>query len=141
MERSRLWGSQFLNALLETGWQVKRSENDSSIIVRRHFKVAKNPAEDVRVEFDINTDNLPYRYHAKVLTGAKVTENDTDLNSKILDLLGESEKPMSINEIADALGVHRSTISRRIKALEKDSMVQKDANRCYSVFRGDLSPF
>ena len=141
MERSRLWGSQFLNALLETGWQVKRSENDSSIIVRRHFKVAKNPAEDVRVEFDINTDNLPYRYHAKVLTGAKVTENDTDLNSKILDLLSESEKPMSINEIADALGVHRSTISRRIKALEKDSMVQKDANRCYSIFRGDLSPF
>ena len=141
MERSRLWGSQFLNALLETGWQGKRSENDSSIIVRRHFKVAKNPAEDVRVEFDINTDNLPYRYHAKVLTGAKVTENGTDLNSKILDLLGESEKPMSINEIADALGVHRSTISRRIKALEKDSMVQKDANRCYSVFRGDLPPF
>jgi DNA-binding transcriptional ArsR family regulator len=141
MERSRLWGSQFLNALLETGWQVKQSENDSSIIVHRHFKVAKNPAEDVRVEFDINTDNLPYRYHAKVLTGAKVTENDTDLNSKILDLLSESEKPMSINEIADALGVHRSTISRRIKALEKDSMVQKDANRCYSVFRGDLPPF
>ena len=141
MERSRLWGSQFLNALLETGWQVKRSENDSSIIVRRHFKVAKNPAEDIRVEFDIETDNPPYRYHTKVLTGAKVTENDIDLNSKILDLLSESEKPMSINEIADALGVHRSTISRRIKALEKDSMVQKDANRRYSVFRGDLPPF
>lgn len=141
MERSRLWGSQFLNALLETGWQVKRSENDSSIIVRRHFKVAKAPAGDVRVEFDIDTDNPPYRYHAKVLTETKDTESGTDLNSKILDLLSESEKPMSINEIADALGVHRSTISRRMKALEKDSMVQKDANRCYSVFRGDLPPF
>ena len=141
MERSRLWGSQFLNALLETGWQVKRSENDGSVIVRRHFKVAKNPAEDVRVEFDINTDNPPYHYHVKVLTGARATENGTDLNSKILDLLSESEKPMSINEIADALGVHRSTISRRMKALEKDSMVRKDADRRYSVFRNDLPSF
>jgi DNA-binding transcriptional ArsR family regulator len=141
MERSRLWGSQFLNALLETGWQVKRSENDSSIIVRRHFKVAKAPAEDIRVEFDVNTDNLPYRYHTKILTGAEVVESGTGLNSKILDLLGESEKPMSINEIADAFGVHRSTISRRMKALEKDSMVQKDANRRYSVFQSDLPSF
>jgi len=141
MERSRLWGSQFLNALLETGWQVKRSGNGSSIVVRRHFKVAKAPAGDVRVEFDVNTDNLPYRYYTKVLTGTKVTENGTDLNSKILDLLSESEKPMSINEIADALEVHRSTISRRMKALEKDSIVQKDTNRRYSVFRDDLPPF
>ncbi len=141
MERSRLWGSQFLNALLETGWQVKRSENDNSVIVRCHFKAARNPAEDVRVEFDINTDNPPYRYHAKVLTETKDTESGTDLNSKILVLLGESEKPMSINEIADALGVHRSTISRRMKALRKDSMVQKDANRRYSVFRSELPPF
>ncbi len=141
MERSRLWGSQFLNALLETGWQVRRSENDSSIIVRRHFKVAKAPAEDIRVEFDIDTDNPPYRYHAKVLTKAEVVESGTGLNSKVLALLGESEKPMSINEIADALGVHRSTISRRMKALEKDSMVQKDTNRLYSIFQSDLPSF
>lgn len=141
MERSRLWGSQFLNALLETGWQVKRSESGSSIIVRRHFKVAKNPAEDVRVEFDINADNPPYRYLVKILTETETVDNGTDLNSKILDLLGDSKKPMTINEIADALGVHRSTISRRMKALEKDSMVQKDADRRYSVFRSDLPSF
>lgn len=141
MERSRLWGSQFLNALLETGWQVKRSENGSSIIVRRHFKVAKNPAEDVRVEFDIDADNPPYRYMANIFTGTETVENGTDLNSKILDLLSNSEKPMTINEIADALGVHRSTISRRMKALEQDSMVQKDPDRRYSIFRSDLPSF
>ena len=141
MERSRLWGSQFLNALLETGWQVKRSENDGTIIVRRHFKVAKNPAGDVRVEFDIETDNSPYHYHAKVLTGTEAVENGTGLNSKILDLLSESKQPMSINEIANALGVHRSTISRRMKALRQDSVVQKDADGRYSVFQDDLPSF
>lgn len=141
MERSRLWGSQFLNALLETGWQVKRSENDGTIIVRRHFKVAKNPAGDVRVEFDIETDNSPYHYHAKVFTGAEAVENGTGLNSKILDLLSESKKPMSINEIANALGVHRSTISRRMKALRQDSVVQKDADGRYSIFQDDLPSF
>jgi DNA-binding transcriptional ArsR family regulator len=141
MERSRLWGSQFLNALLETGWQVKRSESDGTVIVRRHFKVAKNPAGDVRVKFDIETDNSPYRYHAKVLTGTEAVESGTDLNSKILDLLGESKQPMSINEIADALEVHRSTISRRMKALRQDSVVQKDADGRYSIFRNDLPPF
>jgi DNA-binding transcriptional ArsR family regulator len=141
MKRSRLWGSQFLNALLETGWQVKRSGNDGSIIIRRHFKVAKNPAGDVRVEFDINTDDPPYRYHTRVPTGAEVVESGTGLNSKILALLSESEKPMSINEIADVLEVHRSTISRRMKALRQDSVVQKDANGRYSVFQDDLPPF
>ena len=141
MERSRLWGSQFLNALLETGWQVKRSENNNSIIIRRHFKVAKAPTENIQVEFDVNTDNPPYHYCTKILTGAEIAESGADLNSKILDLLSGSKKPMSINEIADALGVHRSTISRRIKTLEKDSMVQKDANRRYSVFQSDLPPF
>src|SRR5690606_39063725 len=95
MERSRLWGSQFLNALLETGWQLKRSESDSTIIVRRHFKVAKAPTENIRVEFDVNTDNPPYRYRTKILTGAEVVESGTDLNSKILDLLGGSKKPMT----------------------------------------------
>jgi DNA-binding IclR family transcriptional regulator len=48
---------------------------------------------------------------------------------------------MSINEIADALGVHRSTISRRMKALRQDSVVQKDADGRYSVFQDDLPPF
>jgi len=141
MERSRLWGSQFLNALLETGWQVKRSVHDGSVIVRHHFKVPRNLAEDARIEFDINTDNPPYRYRVKVLTGTEAAEGDADLNSKILALLSGSEKPMSINEIANALGVHRSTVSRRIKALEKDSMVQRDANRHFSAFRGDLPSF
>ncbi len=141
MERSRLWGSQFLNALLETGWQVKRSENDGTIIVRRHFKVAKNPDGNVRVEFDINTDDPPYRYRIKIPTEAEVAESGTGLNSKILTLLSESEKPMLISEIADALGVHRSTVSRRMKALRQDSMVQKNADGRYSVFQSDLPSF
>jgi DNA-binding transcriptional ArsR family regulator len=93
------------------------------------------------VEFDIETDNSPFHYHAKVLTGTEAVENGTGLNSKILDLLGGSKQPMSINEIADALGVHRSTISRRMKALRQDSVVQKDADGRYSVFQDDLPPF
>jgi len=89
----------------------------------------------VVIDLDLDKDNNESG------AGTEAAENGVGLNSRILALLDRSEKPMSINEIADALGVHRSTISRRMKALEKDSMVQKDSDRCYSVFCCDLPPF
>lgn len=53
-DRQRAWGSQFLNAFLETGWQVF-PKGKTSIKVKRHFKAAGNP-EETCLSFKINTE-------------------------------------------------------------------------------------
>lgn len=59
IDRSDLWGSQFLNAFLESGWQIRKS-GESSVKVKRHFKVA-GPQRDLALDFDIYTE-YPSKY-------------------------------------------------------------------------------
>jgi len=123
MGRERLWGSQFLNALLETGWQVARTDYPDTVTVRRHFKVARNPA-DVKVVFDIDTDVYPFRYETQVL-GAGEAGDGADLPDRIVAAL-HKHGPMTAAKLAEILGVHRSTTTRRLKAMAKDDMVRQD---------------
>jgi hypothetical protein len=53
-ERERIWGSQFLNAFLETGWQFSL-KSPTVVNIHRHFKAAQDPKE-VSVVFDIDTE-------------------------------------------------------------------------------------
>lgn len=53
-DRQRAWGSQFLNAFLETGWQLY-PKGKGQIKVKRHFKAADNP-EETCLSFNIDTD-------------------------------------------------------------------------------------
>ncbi|MBA7539572.1 hypothetical protein ES705_31852 [subsurface metagenome] len=54
-DRENLWGSQFLNAWLESGWQLRPAKDElGSIRIRRHFKGA-SPLEPVTVRFNISS--------------------------------------------------------------------------------------
>lgn len=59
--REGAWGSQFLNAFLETGWQIK--SNESSIKIRRHFKQYADQKE-IGLKFEIDTEDA-YHYAVK----------------------------------------------------------------------------
>lgn len=115
-DREGLWGSQFLNAFLETGWQV-RSIGDTSVSVRRHFKVKKESNELV-LNFDINTERYPYRY--KITSQESAGESDVD----ILKVLEDGEA-MDAEELAQILGMGKTAVKKRLKFLEKDKMVVK----------------
>jgi hypothetical protein len=52
-DRQRAWGSQFLNAFLETGWQIYK-ETATGIKVNRHFKSAQ-AGQEIFLTFDIDT--------------------------------------------------------------------------------------
>jgi hypothetical protein len=54
-DRQRAWGSQFLNAFLETGWQVYK-ETATGIRVNRHFKSAQ-AGQEIFLTFNIDTVN------------------------------------------------------------------------------------
>ena len=54
--REDSWGSQFLNAFLEAGWQIRRNPRlaDNEVVVRRHSKVMGNQPP-VSLTFNIST--------------------------------------------------------------------------------------
>lgn len=111
------WGSQFLNAFIETGWQIRKPDDTSSTVsVVRHHKVsAALPA--ITLDWCIE-ENGEY-----VVTVGGV-DAIGDVVQAILTAL--SAKPHTMAELAEATKVHRSTISRKLAAMEKDKMVVQD---------------
>lgn len=52
---------------------------------------------------------------------------------RILDLLADAGRPMSVAELADGLGVHRSVAYRLVRTLEDSSLVIRDAAGTYAI--------
>lgn len=127
--REEAWGSQFLNAFQEGGWQIRRSQKlaDNEVVVRRHSKVMGNQ-KLIKLSFDIST-KYPMKY--KVSTSDYVVEDQeeptkkptSNAKNKIYDML--RKKACTQSEICNELGRDISTISRHLKQLETTNMVQK----------------
>lgn len=118
--REDLWGSQFLNAFLETGWQMRRTDAANTIKVRRHFKASQGEQE-MHLNFDINTRVYPFHYRIRETDAPQSTKGD-----KIVDLLRDCGVGLSVTEIAQRLETHHSQISRLVTKLQADNMVIKD---------------
>ncbi len=118
--REGLWGSQFLNAFLETGWQIRKGEQENSVSVLRHFKVKGNLPK-IKVDFNIDTEDQ-YKYEVVVDT------SNTESEVNILEYLND-HGPSTAVEIAKGVGVHRTTVTRKIKLLEQDGVVVKEGTK------------
>jgi hypothetical protein len=75
-DRERLWGSSFLNAFIETGWQVSKS-GEAEIKVKRHFKSAEN-ADSTNICFDIDTKDGALFYKPTVVNDKDVEFEDDE---------------------------------------------------------------
>ena len=124
--REDSWGSQFLNAFLEAGWQVRRNPKlaQNEIVVRRHSKVMGNQSP-ISLTFDIST-KYPMKYQVTARQYeplAPAADNRQPAQANLLDLLQQG--PMSQSDICGRTGKNRSTISRQIRQLEAASMVER----------------
>ena len=106
LHREGLWGSQFLNAFLETGWQITPIDN-FNVKMKRHFKSSKNP-EEIELGFNIDTNAPSYQVE---LRDSDKSDGD-DLLIKFFE-----EGPKTIPEVETFLRADRSTASRKIKKL------------------------
>ncbi len=125
-QREDLWGSQFLNAFLETGWQV-RPKSEAQAVIRRHFKVSKDVPENV-LTFDIDTTGYPYRYR----TSLAVPTDDDSYDNLILMAL-EEHGPMAAPDLAKVMGVSKSTVYRQIRDLTAMNRVRLGADNVYRL--------
>tara|TARA_R110000824_G_scaffold31342_16_gene102187 strand:+ start:2748 stop:4505 length:1758 start_codon:yes stop_codon:yes gene_type:complete len=114
LHREGLWGSQFLNAFLETGWQITPTDN-TNIKMMRHFKAAKDP-EEVEISWNIDTKNPVYNIEVN-------DSNQGTIEDTVLAIFDSG--PKSVKEVADELNVDKSTASRRLKKMEEQKLVEK----------------
>lgn len=135
--REDSWGSQFLNAFLEAGWQVRRNPRlaQNEIVVRRHSKVMGNQPP-ISLTFDISTV-YPMKY--LVATRAydmalRSAEQKQPARDAMLDMLRNGG--MTQGDICSATGKGKSTVSRQIRQLEAAGLVEKMPNGKW-VAKGD----
>lgn len=123
--REDSWGSQFLNAFLEAGWQVRRNPRlaQNEIVVRRHSKVMGNQSP-ISLTFDISTV-YPMRYHvtARSYETAPAGETRQPAQANLLDMIQAG--PMTQADMCTRTGKGRSTISRQIRQLEAAGLVER----------------
>ncbi|NLB94522.1 MAG: AAA family ATPase [Armatimonadetes bacterium] len=121
--REGAWGSQFLNAWLETGWQIRSAEDAApgEIILRRHFKIT-GAAETVNVRFDIDSEEQ-HSYHVHVSAARKDGDKPQDTTDEAI-LMAIAEAPLSQGRIAEMVGLDKSNVSRRLKRLVEQRRVE-----------------
>jgi hypothetical protein len=122
--REDSWGSQFLNAFLEAGWQIRRNPKlaQNEIIVRRHSKVMGNQ-KPISLTFDISTQYpMKYQVTARSYEMAPAGETRQPAQASLLDMLQEGD--MSQADICARTGKGRSTVSRQIRQLEAAGLVE-----------------
>lgn len=123
--REDSWGSQFLNAFLEAGWQIRRNPRlaDNEIVVRRHSKVMGNQPP-ISLTFDISTVHpMRYAVTARDYQTAPGQGQRRPAQAELLDIIQGS--PVSQAELVDRTGKNRSTVSRQIRQLEAAGMVER----------------
>lgn len=122
--REDSWGSQFLNAFLEAGWQVRRNPRlaQNEVVVRRHSKVMGNQPP-ISLTFDICTKYpMQYKVTAREYEAPAQTQRQP-AQAGLLDLMQNGA--LTQGEICEKTGKNRSTISRQMRQLEAAGLIEK----------------
>lgn len=53
--------------------------------------------------------------------------------ARALQILGELDTPRSLDDLADTVGVHKTTVLRLLRTLEADRFVRRDANHRFTL--------
>lgn len=121
--REDSWGSQFLNAFLEAGWQIRRNPKlaQNEIIVRRHSKVMGNQSP-ISLTFDIST-RYPMKYQVitREYEASTSGEKRQPALADLVELLQNGDLTQA--DICERTGKSKSTISRQIRQLESAGLI------------------
>lgn len=122
--REDSWGSQFLNAFLEAGWQIRRNNRlaQNEVIVRRHSKVMGNQSP-ISLTFDISTQ-YPMKYQVTAREYNVIAPAGEQRKPARDNLLEMMQNPITQTELVNQTGKSRSTISRQIRQLEAAGFVE-----------------
>lgn len=118
-ERTDAWGSQFLNAFLETGWQVRPTPVSDTIRVLRHFKITGSQ-EELGLQWNIQDNENVYAVSEVEIPETK----DGTRGNEVRALL--NDKPQSVRAIARELNIHPNSALRVLKKLAAEGQAERD---------------
>jgi hypothetical protein len=130
--REQMWGSNLMNAAIESGWIV-RPLNETTISVRRHFKVTAN-IEARRFEFTIDVDRTPAFVCEEsdmkdpAVDDAEQDELD-DVHNLLLATLRQEGKPLATSTLARLAGKPLSSVQRKVHDLVQRGLLLRDENK------------
>lgn len=128
------WGSAFINAFLDMGFQIVRpdEEHRERVALLKHFKSATS-GKVVQLTFDISTANQG-KYSVEIGEFEGFKKKGEGQADQILELLKVTDIPKTVLEIASALGLRESEVHRRIRKLLKRDEIEesvKDKTKAY----------
>lgn len=139
-ERLDAWGSQFINAFMETGWHVRRPEGEKFIGLKRHFKLA-DVQKPVKLTFDISSDDYRYAVTTEEISaeeldrilqgnGAKTVDGagpPKGVAKRVLEVLATTAEGMTVGELALEVNSSEDKVSDALRALLRRGDVREDA--------------
>jgi hypothetical protein len=114
--REGLWGSQFLNAFLETGWQIRDREDGESnqIQLQRHFKSSGIPPK-INLEFLLD-ENEGYQ--------VRMSDPDEDEpQDAVLAALAKAPEGLTVALAAERSGVGLRATQKRLRKFKEKGLV------------------
>lgn len=138
-DREKVWGSQFVNAFIETSWLMKKDPNASATVVKRHTKVAGG-LPFIEILFDMQTDQEPYYYRTtpRIITSEEAddvlqpaqssrtpSKPRTSAERPIMEFLAGG--PAGVDALAAATGMSHHLVSSTLRSLLSKSRVRCDA--------------
>lgn len=131
-EREGAWGSQFLNAFLESGWQIRHTDTPGQMLIRRHFKTGPGFG-DTTLRFNIDTaGELTYAVELGAVAEAPVGSVDTEVQSRTVSATLESG-PQTIAELEAATGLPRENLVRTLMFLQEKNIVDRGPDKRYRL--------
>lgn len=132
-DRQAMWGSQFLNAFLETGIHTRGlADEPGAVVVHRHFK-GTGAVEKVRLDFDISTEPGEFRYK---VTQNKASDDDVNLagapagtsarQQQILTALMDG--PAKAGALMERTGIAKTAFYSHMSKLEEQGRVLKNGS-------------
>ena len=142
--RSKLWGSQFLNAFSESLWHIRRPEDEEFNVVKRSFKLT-GVQDPVRIDFAIDDDNYSYEATPTTITKEEAQQlikspnqesgktggepKRTSVGKDILAVLGLSPEGLTTKDIAEQTGHPVPKVETTARKLAQRGDVSQGADR------------
>ena len=130
--REQLWGSNLMNAAIETGWQV-RPAGAGAVTIGRHFKVSGN-RDRKKFTFDIDLERVPAMVVEEIdledpqVDPAEKDKLDAD-HDLILAALRQEKVPQTVRALSRALGRNLHTVQRKVSDLVARGLLVRDGKK------------
>lgn len=122
IDREDAWGSTFINAFLETGWQIRPNPDSATeITIHRHFKV-RGALPDLTLNFDILTEG-EYRYDVHVKD--KSDEPEVSPGALVMEALEQGYA--KAKDISAFTKLAPTEVRKILKKFEEDSIIMNRA--------------